>query len=145
MHLIIQDSELGDDRSEPEAKKAKEEPSLPKLLDGKYFEVIERNGNNVHTLCKICGIKRRGTVRSTGNFMDHIKKRHPTLIAEIEAYKKSKKNEFIAIQQKSLFSTVSMTAKEVSQFSSLYSHSSELYYHYVSIYPGCTNLGKLRD
>lgn len=66
---------------------------LPKLLDGKYFVVLTENWSsqkNIDAQCQICGKKRRGTVRSTGNYMDHIISCHPTLIETVDQYRKQK-------------------------------------------------------
>lgn len=60
------------------------------MLDGKYFTVAKRDKLNVVAVCTICGRSRKGTVRSTGNFMDHYKTSHPAMVKEIDLYRKDK-------------------------------------------------------
>lgn len=102
---------LDDEVLEPPIKKQKQE-CLPRILDGTYFEVVERNMDNVHAICKLCGVKRKGTIRSTGNFLTHIKRSHPTKLTEIEEYRKLKQNE--SSIRRSMTTTDPLTATEVS-------------------------------
>lgn len=41
-------------------------------------------------MCNVANCKkvRKGSITSTGNYMDHIRKSHPELVAEVEHYKK---------------------------------------------------------
>lgn len=70
------------------AKKARYE-KLPRLLDGKYFEITKREGTKIEAVCTACKKLRKGNLTSTGNFMDHLRKSHPELVTEAESYKKS--------------------------------------------------------
>lgn len=73
-----------DTRNQAKRKKT----SDPRLLDGKYFKIEKREGNKVEAICVTCGITRKGDVTSTGNFMEHMKKSHPTLVQSVEKYRK---------------------------------------------------------
>lgn len=64
--------------------------SHPKLLDGKYYEIINTHGTKVDAKCKTCGRVRKGDLRSTGNFMDHYRTQHPSMRDEVEQYRKQK-------------------------------------------------------
>lgn len=61
---------------------------MPKLLDGKYFSIVKRDGTKVEAKCENCGLIRKGTVTSTGNFMEHIRKMHSSIVSEAETYRK---------------------------------------------------------
>lgn len=63
---------------------------IPRLLDGKYFSIESRNRLDIVAKCMQCGRTRKGSIKSTGNFMDHYRSFHPQLIPEIETYKKVK-------------------------------------------------------
>lgn len=67
---------------------SKKKTTVPKLLDGKYFTIVNRQDFNITAKCAICGQERKGTVLSTGNFMDHIKKSHPELVDEVKHHRK---------------------------------------------------------
>lgn len=62
--------------------------SIPRMLDGKYFFITKRENNKVVAVCTQCGKSRRGDITSTGNFNDHYKNCHPSLLKEVELYKK---------------------------------------------------------
>lgn len=72
------------------AKKARYD-NIPRLLDGKYFEIVKRDDIKVEAVCKSCGKIRKGNLTSTGNFMEHIKKSHPELVVKAELHKKGDK------------------------------------------------------
>lgn len=73
-----------------------EEPpkKVPRLLNGKYFEIVESSGRNISVKCLVpnCHKIRKGTLTSTGNYMDHIKIDHPEILEEVELYKKNRTN-----------------------------------------------------
>lgn len=73
---------------------AKRSKSIPRLLDGKYFSIIkEKDGTKIDVVCNLCGSIRKGDLKSTGNFMDHINKSHPTFIKPVDDYKKGVSDE----------------------------------------------------
>lgn len=58
----------------------------PKILDGKYFTIKIRNGDNVKAMCSLCGVVRSGSVKATGNFFRHIKEKHSENFQEMSKY-----------------------------------------------------------
>lgn len=68
--------------------------NLPKLLDGKFFKVLTDNWSstpsNIDAQCQTCGKIRKGSIRSTGNFMDHYISCHPSLVKIVDQYRKQK-------------------------------------------------------
>lgn len=57
----------------------RENSSLPFILRGSYFKVIERNGNKVTAQCTSCRKEVKGNAHSTGNFLKHLRVRMNTL------------------------------------------------------------------
>lgn len=74
---------------EQQAKKSKE--NIPRLLDGKYFTIVKSEGTRIEAACNLCGKLRKGDQRSTGNFFDHFKTSHPSLVKEVDEYRNKKK------------------------------------------------------
>lgn len=73
-------------QNRPATKRSK---TIPRLLDGKYFEIITSlEDPNVTARCVTCGKLRKGTLLSTGNFMKHINSCHPSMAPAVEVYKK---------------------------------------------------------
>lgn len=68
---------------------------LPKVLDGTFYSLHAQNGDNIDGKCTECDEIRKGQIGSTGNFISHYKKMHPTRVKEMEDYLKSAKNESI--------------------------------------------------
>lgn len=82
------------DEVEPPNKKQKLN-SIPKLIDGKYFELVKRDDTIIEAKCTTCGKIRKGDIRSTGNFMMHYKSSHPTLVNDVELHKKQKNGHIV--------------------------------------------------
>lgn len=78
------------ERNLPRAKRPRIE--IPKLLDGKYFTITKQDGFRVEATCSRCQTIRKGDINSTGNFMTHIRRKHPDLIEAVNLYKKSKED-----------------------------------------------------
>ncbi|XP_011298008.1 uncharacterized protein [Fopius arisanus] len=57
---------------------------LPAILDGEYFSVIRIDDSNVTVRCLQCQKLLNGNLKSTGNFLSHIKRVHPVLIDKIK-------------------------------------------------------------
>ncbi|XP_063979279.1 uncharacterized protein LOC135163619 isoform X2 [Diachasmimorpha longicaudata] len=57
---------------------------LPAILDGEYFSVIRIDDSNVTVRCLQCQKLLNGNLKSTGNFLSHIKRVHPILIEKIK-------------------------------------------------------------
>lgn len=66
--------------------------NFPKLLDGKYFDVVKSDGTRVDAVCSTCGKNTKGDAKSTGNFMEHYRKHHPSMVKEVEEYRKQKQS-----------------------------------------------------
>ncbi|XP_032678281.1 uncharacterized protein LOC116847413 [Odontomachus brunneus] len=62
---------------------------LPAILDGEYFTVTKLEDSNVTVRCSQCKRHLNGNLKSTGNFLSHIKRVHPFLAERI----KSKSNQ----------------------------------------------------
>lgn len=80
---------LGNESDEPVAKRPK---TVPRLLDGKYFEILTTNWSmaqpKITARCTTCGRTRNGTIKSTGNFMDHYISMHANMVPVVENYRK---------------------------------------------------------
>ncbi|XP_070139702.1 protein stand still isoform X2 [Drosophila kikkawai] len=77
-----------------DAKKANnEEPDrrqhVPYILNGELYRIENQVGDNVTVKCCYCPPDRiyRGSVRSTGNFHMHIKRRHSSLLGKLHEMK----------------------------------------------------------
>ncbi|XP_055839259.1 protein stand still [Episyrphus balteatus] len=69
--------------------KSLKDPSIPYILNGELYEILTQHGDNVTVRCSSCPADRvyRGSVRSTGNFHMHIKRRHPELLGKLHEMK----------------------------------------------------------
>uniref|UniRef100_A0A1A9WNW1 Protein stand still n=1 Tax=Glossina brevipalpis TaxID=37001 RepID=A0A1A9WNW1_9MUSC len=62
---------------------------IPYILNGELYQIQTQEGENVTVKCCNCPSDRvyRGSVRSTGNFHMHIKRRHPDLLGKLHNMK----------------------------------------------------------
>ncbi|KAL9914138.1 stand still [Glossina fuscipes fuscipes] len=62
---------------------------IPYILNGELYQIQTQEGENVTVKCCNCPPDRvyRGSVRSTGNFHMHIKRRHPDLLGKLHNMK----------------------------------------------------------
>ncbi|XP_055920970.1 protein stand still [Eupeodes corollae] len=69
--------------------KSLKDPSIPYILNGELYKILTQHGDNVTVRCSSCPADRvyRGSVRSTGNFHMHIKRRHPELLGKLHEMK----------------------------------------------------------
>lgn len=58
--------------------------TLPKILRGKYFKLINLSGQNITVECNECLKKVKGSTNSTGNFRNHLKIHHIELFKKME-------------------------------------------------------------
>ncbi|KAL6260290.1 hypothetical protein P5V15_007822 [Pogonomyrmex californicus] len=65
---------------------------LPALLDGEYFTVTKVEDTNVTVRCQQCKKLLNGNLKSTGNFLSHIKRLHPTLMGKIRCKSSQRKS-----------------------------------------------------
>lgn len=64
---------------------------LPAILDGEFFTVIRVQETNVTVRCLQCQKLLNGNLKSTGNFLSHIKRVHPFLIDKIKTKSNQRK------------------------------------------------------
>ncbi|XP_039312332.1 uncharacterized protein LOC105207515 [Solenopsis invicta] len=64
---------------------------LPALLDGEYFAVTRVEDTNVTVRCQQCKKQLNGNLKSTGNFLSHVKRLHPTLMSKIRCKSSQRK------------------------------------------------------
>lgn len=62
------------------------EKKVPKLLDGKFYQIKSREGNKVVVVCTACNENIKGNLSSTGNFKSHYTRKHVSKIKELEDY-----------------------------------------------------------
>ncbi|KAH8293361.1 hypothetical protein KR018_007837, partial [Drosophila ironensis] len=62
---------------------------VPYILNGELYRIENQVGDNVTVRCVYCPPDRiyRGSVRSTGNFHMHIKRRHSSLLGKLHEMK----------------------------------------------------------
>ncbi|XP_012524953.1 uncharacterized protein LOC105830277 [Monomorium pharaonis] len=64
---------------------------LPALLDGEYFAVTRVEDTNVTVVCQQCKKQLNGNLKSTGNFLSHVKRLHPALMSKIRCKSSQRK------------------------------------------------------
>ncbi|GAB1868471.1 Protein stand still [Camponotus japonicus] len=74
---------------------------LPAILDGEYFTVTRVEDTNVTVRCQQCQKLLNGNLKSTGNFLSHIKRLHPTLIEKIRCKSNQRKPAMVYIDSMS--------------------------------------------
>ncbi|XP_011877795.1 PREDICTED: uncharacterized protein LOC105567495 isoform X2 [Vollenhovia emeryi] len=65
---------------------------LPALLDGEYFTVTRVEDTNVTVRCQQCKKQLNGNLKSTGNFLSHVKRLHPNLMSRIRCKSNQRKS-----------------------------------------------------
>ncbi|XP_071570260.1 uncharacterized protein [Temnothorax nylanderi] len=65
---------------------------LPALLDGEYFTVTRVEDTNVTVRCQQCKKQLNGNLKSTGNFLSHVKRLHPSLMSRIRCKSSQRKS-----------------------------------------------------
>lgn len=74
---------------------------LPAILDGEYFTVTRVEDTNVTVRCQQCQKLLNGNLKSTGNFLSHIKRLHPSLIEKIRCKSNQRKPAMVYIDSMS--------------------------------------------
>ncbi|KAK2580925.1 hypothetical protein KPH14_005993 [Odynerus spinipes] len=64
---------------------------LPAILDGEFFTVIRVEDTNVTVRCLQCQKLLNGNLKSTGNFLSHIKRVHPFMVEKIKCKSNQRK------------------------------------------------------
>ncbi|OAD54010.1 hypothetical protein WN48_08430 [Eufriesea mexicana] len=70
---------------------------LPAILDGEFFTVIRVEDSNVTVRCLQCQKHLNGNLKSTGNFLSHIKRVHPFMVDKIKCKSNQRKPAMIYI------------------------------------------------
>ncbi|KAF7392952.1 hypothetical protein HZH66_008785 [Vespula vulgaris] len=70
---------------------------LPAILDGEFFTVIRVEDTNVTVRCLQCQKLLNGNLKSTGNFLSHIKRLHPLMIEKIKCKSNQRKPAMVYI------------------------------------------------
>lgn len=70
---------------------------LPAILDGEFFTVIRVEDTNVTVRCLQCQKHLNGNLKSTGNFLSHIKRVHPFMVDKIKCKSNQRKPAMIYI------------------------------------------------
>ncbi|XP_066594317.1 uncharacterized protein [Prorops nasuta] len=70
---------------------------LPAILDGEFFTVMRVEDTNVTVRCLQCQKLLNGNLKSTGNFLSHIKRVHPFLIDKIKCKSNQRKPAMVYI------------------------------------------------
>ncbi|KZC06889.1 PREDICTED: uncharacterized protein LOC107195233 [Dufourea novaeangliae] len=70
---------------------------LPAILDGEFFTVIRVEDTNVTVRCLQCQKHLNGNLKSTGNFLSHIKRVHPFMIDKIKCKSNQRKPAMVYI------------------------------------------------
>lgn len=89
---VIIDS-IENETSEESTIAKRKKLSDPKILDGTYFIVESKIGQQIVAQCVECQKPISGSQCSTGNFIKHIRRIHPQLTQKLDRYLKSKINE----------------------------------------------------
>ncbi|XP_046401382.1 uncharacterized protein LOC124167499 [Ischnura elegans] len=69
--------------------------SVPSILDGELFELLTRKpDSSITAKCMLCPLPRikPGSIRSTGNFICHIKKCHPEMVERMKEKRRVKRS-----------------------------------------------------
>ena len=70
---------------------------LPAILDGEFFTVIRVEDTNVTVRCLQCQKHLNGNLKSTGNFLSHIKRVHPCMVDKIKCKSNQRKPAMVYI------------------------------------------------
>lgn len=85
----ISDGSSNGDEYEPPQKRKQ-----PKILDGKYFKVVQDADNTNKTIvaiCTTCDSEKKGSNCSTGNFLTHYRLKHKEVYNELADYLNSQR------------------------------------------------------
>lgn len=64
-----------------------------RIIDGVYYSVEKIDGENVTARCMHCNSIRKGSTKSSGNFIAHYKSAHPTLLSKLSNHLKKNASE----------------------------------------------------
>lgn len=86
-HVIYIINHKGTNEDAPmEEPPTKKQRSIPRLLDGRYYTIVTDLDGKIEAKCITCDELRKGNIKSTGNFLNHYRTKHLSLVVEIEKY-----------------------------------------------------------
>ncbi|KAL7298704.1 hypothetical protein TKK_0008462 [Trichogramma kaykai] len=71
---------------------------IPAILDGEFFVVTRLEESNVTAKCTQCQKFLNGNLKSTGNFLSHIKRVHPFLLEKIKSKSNQRRSTAIFVE-----------------------------------------------
>lgn len=80
---LVENSETAEQQN---PQKKRRLTKIPRLLQSNYFTIESNVNGKVIVKCLTCGEVRKGDISSTGNFLSHIKRKHPTLMPNVTAF-----------------------------------------------------------
>lgn len=91
MHSIVITTEniLFTVESNAHAQPNENDEKLPKIVDGKFFTFCSKENNSIKATCVTCKQNVLGSATSTGNFLSHLKRKHPSRVEEYKTYLKN--------------------------------------------------------
>lgn len=99
-------------------KHTKKEP--PKLLQGRFYEIVTIEGVKVAAKCKECQLIIKGSTGSTGNFKSHYKNVHPTLVSVLESVVKGVDSPAVSNQPTLIQSFPGVSSEKVIVFKKIF-------------------------
>lgn len=96
-----------DDREQGASAPKKLKLTIPRILQGTFFEIVNNCDGRIDAKCTNCSQNSRGLLTSTGNFKSHYKLKHPALLSSLEKYLIGKPDETVKLQQSNLKNFIS--------------------------------------
>lgn len=78
-----EENEVNDSNERQAAKKAR---TIPRILDGTFYEIIKIENDQVEAQCQKCDVIRKGSIKSTGNFLSHFRAKHLHLMESLKTH-----------------------------------------------------------
>lgn len=86
-HSPLEENNINEEMVNNETTAAAEPGSAnPRILSGKYFQIIFKEERCIKAQCQNCPKIISGSISSTGNFLSHIFKKHPALYNKVKTY-----------------------------------------------------------
>lgn len=79
--------------SEAGPSTSKKKRTIPKILDGTYYEIVKEDEDNVDVKCCECGEIKKGNIKTTGNFLTHYQKKHPASVGNLREHLEKKSSD----------------------------------------------------
>lgn len=78
-------SKIGEDPMPP-AKSRRIERTLPRILIGPFYNIVVENGDRIEAQCSNCSKLIKGDRKSTGNYLNHYRTKHPELVDDLKEH-----------------------------------------------------------